>query len=107
MEATRTYLELSRESQFRPGFGAFPDLVIERVERPTPELYRECYRTVGEAYHWRDRWDWTDAEIHAHLAQPEITLHVARRREIGRASCREREKIAVVAVAVIRNIHTG
>src|SRR6266550_4569611 len=79
MEATRTYLELSRESQFRPGFGAFPDLVIERVERPTPELYRECYRTVGEAYHWRDRWDWTDAEIRAHLAQPEITLHVARR----------------------------
>ncbi len=80
MEATRTYLELSRESQFRPGFGAFPDLVIERVERPTPELYRECYRTVGEAYHWRDRWDWTDEEIRAHLAQPGITLHVARRR---------------------------
>src|SRR5213082_4145546 len=108
MEATRTYLELTREKQFRPGFGTFPDLVIERVERPTPELYRQCYRTVGEAYHWRDRWDWTDAEIRAHLAQPEITLHVARREgslagwyelrrvpedgsvEIGRASCRER-----------------
>src|SRR5438034_2687349 len=80
MQATRTYLELSRASQFKPGFGAFPDLVIERVERPTPELYRECYRTVGEAYHWRDRWDWTDEEIRAHLAQPGITLHVARRR---------------------------
>ena len=80
MEATRTYLELKRQSQFKPGFGAFPDLVIERVERPTPELYRECYRRVGEAYHWRDRWDWTDEEIRAHLAKPEITLHVARRR---------------------------
>src|SRR5438094_8135987 len=80
MQATRTYLELSRETQFKPGFGAFPDLVIERVERPTPELYRECYRTVGEAYHWRDRWDWTDAEIRAHLAKREITLYVARRR---------------------------
>src|SRR5438876_10965330 len=80
MQATRTYLELSRASQFKPGFGAFPDLVVERVERPTPALYRECYRTVGEAYHWRDRWDWTDQEIRAHLAQPEITLHVARRR---------------------------
>ena len=32
MQATRTYLELSRETQFKPGFGAFPDLVIERVE---------------------------------------------------------------------------
>src|SRR5260370_15437856 len=79
MQATRTYLELSRESQFKPGFGTFHDLVIERVERPTPELYRECYRTVGEAYHCRARWDWTDAEIRKHLAQPEITLHVARR----------------------------
>ena len=34
---------------------------------------------MGEAYHWRDRWDWTDAEIAAHVAQPEITLHVAHR----------------------------
>jgi GNAT superfamily N-acetyltransferase len=82
MEATRTYLELSRKNQFKPGFGTFPDLVIERVEQPTPELYRECYRRVGEAYHWRDRWDWTDQEIRAHLAQPEITLHVARRRSV-------------------------
>src|SRR5207247_2298028 len=108
MEATRTYLELSRESQFRPGFGAFPDLVIERVERPTPELYRECYRTVGEAYHWRDRWDWTDAEIRAHLAQPEITLHVARRRRAladAQAHHRrraDRARAAVRAVYVVR-----
>src|SRR6266446_3888632 len=87
MEATRTYLELSRPSQFTPGFGAFPDLAIERVERPTPDLYRECYRTVGEAYHWRDRWDWTNEEIRAHLAQPEITLHVERGRGVLAAPC--------------------
>ncbi len=80
VQATRTYLELTRPDHFRPAFDTFPDLVIERVERPTPELYRDCYRSVGEAYHWRDRWDWTDADIRAHLAKPEITLHVARRR---------------------------
>jgi GNAT superfamily N-acetyltransferase len=79
MQATRTYLELATPQQFRSAFGDFPDVVIERVERPTPELYRLCYRTVGEAYHWRDRWNWTDDEIRRHLAQPEITLHVARR----------------------------
>ena len=79
MQATRTYLDLKEPGQFRPAFGHFPDVVIERIGHPTPALYRECYRTVGEAYHWRDRWDWTDAEIRAHLAQPEITLHVARR----------------------------
>src|SRR2546423_13338310 len=80
MEATRTYLELTTPGQFRSAFGHFPEFAIERVAHPTPELYRECYRTVGEAYHWRDRWDWTDAEIRAHLAQPEIALYVARRR---------------------------
>ena len=79
MRATRTYLELTDPGQFQPAFGHFSDVVIERVERPTPDLYRRCYRTVGEAYHWRDRWDWTDQEIRAHLAQPGISLHVATR----------------------------
>src|SRR5260370_34658646 len=80
MQATGTYLELAAAAQFAPAFGAFPDLVVERGERPSPELYRHCYRTGGAAYHWRDRWKWTDQEIRAHLAQPEITLHVATRR---------------------------
>ena len=79
MQATRTYLHLTRPDQFQAAFGDFPGLKIERVASPTAELYRDCYRTVGEAYHWRDRWDWTDPEIRAHLAQPEITLHVATR----------------------------
>src|SRR2546426_719634 len=77
VEATRTYLELKYRDQFRAAFGDFPDVVAERVAHPTPGLYRFCYRTVGAAYHWRDRWDWSDAEIATHLAQPEITLHVA------------------------------
>lgn len=82
MQATRTYLELTDPSQFRSAFGDFPDVVITRVEDPTPALYRQCYRTVGEAYHWRDRWDWTDDQIRAHLASPEITLHVATREQM-------------------------
>ncbi len=77
MQATRTYLELRTPEQFRAAFGDFPRLVIEHVRRPGPDLYRRCYRTVGQAYHWRDRWDWSDREIRAHLSQPEITLHVA------------------------------
>lgn len=81
MRVTRTYLELTSAAGFRPAFGAFPDVTVEPVADPTPALYRHCYRTVGAAWHWRDRWDWTDAEIAQHLAQPEITLHLARRRE--------------------------
>ena len=82
MQATRTYLELTQPDQFQPAFGAFPDLAVERVTSPAPGLYRHLYRTVGETYKWRDRWGWTDKEIAAHLAQPEITLHVARRKGV-------------------------
>src|SRR5260370_39083073 len=77
MQATRTYHNLTASAQFAPAFGTFPDLVVELVERPSPELYRHCYRTVGAAYHWRDRRKRTDQAIRAHLAQLEITLHVA------------------------------
>ena len=79
MRVTRTYLELTSPERFRPAFGAFPDVTVERVADPTPALYRHCYRTVGEAWRWRDRWDWTDDEIARHLAQPEISLYLARR----------------------------
>lgn len=81
MQATRTYLQLTDPAQFRQAFGDFPDLAVQRVAQPTPELYRSCYRTVGAAYHWRDRWNWSDAEIQAHVGQPEITLYVAEQRE--------------------------
>lgn len=79
MLVTRTYLELATPDAFRPAFGSFPGIRLERVPHPDPALYRTCYRTVGEAFHWRDRWDWTDAEILTHLAQPGITFHVATR----------------------------
>lgn len=79
MRVTRTYLELLEPDQFKPAFGAFPDIDVTSVSTPSPQLYRDCYRTVGEAYQWRDRWDWTDGEIRAHLSTPGITLFVARR----------------------------
>ena len=79
MQVTRTYLELTTPGQFQSAFGHFPEIDIERVAHPSPELYRHCYRTVGEAYHWRDRWDWTDEEIRTHLGKSEISLYVARR----------------------------
>ena len=82
MRVTRTYLELSEPGQFRPAFGDFPDVELAHVPAPAPELYRECYRTVGEAHHWRDRWDWTDEEIRTHLSGPGITLFVARRGDV-------------------------
>jgi GNAT superfamily N-acetyltransferase len=79
MRVTRTYLELRNPGQFRPAFGTFPDIRVAHIAVPAPQLYRQCYRTVGEAYHWRDRWEWTDEEIRAYLADPAITFFLARR----------------------------
>jgi GNAT superfamily N-acetyltransferase len=78
MRATRTYLQLTAPGQLKPGFGAYPGLVIARVENPTAALYRTLYRGVGEAYHWRERWDWTDADVTAHLGRPGTYLFVAK-----------------------------
>src|SRR5690349_13338579 len=78
MLVTRTYLELTDRTQFKPAFGVFPRLTIRREEAPTPVLYNRLYRGVGKDYHWRDRLQWTDAQTSEHLAQPHISLHVAR-----------------------------
>lgn len=80
MQATRTYLELKNPGQFTPVAGSFPDIAIARVPDPSPDLYRTCYRRVGEAFHWFDRWDWSDEQITKHLADPAIQLFVATRR---------------------------
>jgi ribosomal protein S18 acetylase RimI-like enzyme len=77
VRVTRTYLELAAPAAFRAPRGEPPDFVVSRVPGPTPALYRHLYRTVGEAYHWRDRAGWTDAQLAEHLARPEITIHVA------------------------------
>ncbi|HEV8263411.1 MAG TPA: GNAT family N-acetyltransferase [Gemmatimonadales bacterium] len=79
MQVTRTYLELTDPAQFKSAFGDFPDITLVHVPNPPPKLYRHCYRTVGEAFHWRDRWDWSDDQITLHLVDPNIQLHVATR----------------------------
>lgn len=79
MLVTRTYLQLTDPAQFKAALGEFPDVTLAHVPIPPPKLYRHCYRTVGEAFHWRDRWDWTDDEITAHLVDPNIQLYVATR----------------------------
>src|SRR6185295_4274518 len=79
MEVTRTYLQLTDRGQFRAALGDFPDITLAHVPIPPPKLYRMCYRTVGEAFHWFDRWDWTDEEIATHFANPANQLFVAMR----------------------------
>ena len=77
MQATRVYLELTNPEQFRPTHAPVQALRVRWLDRARPRQYRAYYRIVGAAYHWRDRWSWTDAQIAAHLARPEISLYVA------------------------------
>jgi GNAT superfamily N-acetyltransferase len=79
MQVTRTYLQLHDRGQFKAAHGDFPGVAIARARKPLPELYRVCYQAVGEAFHWRDRWDWTDKQIASHFADPAIQLFVATR----------------------------
>ncbi len=79
MRATRTYLQLLLPGEFRPAFGDFPDVSLVRLPPAAVAEYRECYRSVGAAHRWRDRWDWTDDQIRSHLADPAIGVTVARR----------------------------
>jgi GNAT superfamily N-acetyltransferase len=81
VRAIRTYLQLLLPGQFRPAFGDFPDVSVVRLPPLALAEYRDCYRAVGAAHQWRDRWDWTDDQIRSHLADPGIAVTVARRQD--------------------------
>jgi len=49
----------SARAQFKPGFGAFPDVVVERVERPTRAVSRVLTAASATPTTGADRWDWT------------------------------------------------
>ena len=76
IEVTRTYLQLARVEDFRPSRIDDERVRIEAVVECPASFYRFLYREVGRFYHWTDRLVWTDDQIRAHLARPEITLWV-------------------------------
>ena len=50
-------------------------LIRIELQRDCPvELFRWLYVEVGKNYHWIDRLPWTDNDIRAHLARPEISV---------------------------------
>jgi GNAT superfamily N-acetyltransferase len=72
----RTYLELRDPSALR---GVLVDDSALRLERVAPNdtaLFRELYRDVGGAYHWRDRNAVPDDALRAHFAQTTVQLWV-------------------------------
>jgi GNAT superfamily N-acetyltransferase len=77
VDVVRTYLEMRAPDALRPA--PAPDGVsarVERLARPTVDEYRDLYRDVGAAYHWRDRLAWDDERLAAWLADPAVSIWV-------------------------------
>ena len=54
------------------------DVSIERVEAPTPALYRDLYDRVGRPWLWYERRLLSDDALQMLLSRPGHELHVAR-----------------------------
>jgi GNAT superfamily N-acetyltransferase len=75
-EVTRTYLQLAQPEDLIPARVNDARVRIDCIAECPASFYRYLYSEVGRLYHWIDRLPWTDEQIRAHLACPEITLWV-------------------------------
>ena len=76
VEVTRTYLQLTRPGDLKPSRAGEGRAQIVEAGNCPASFYRYLYGEVGRLYHWIDRLPWTDDEIRAHLARPELRLWV-------------------------------
>ncbi|MSO71217.1 MAG: GNAT family N-acetyltransferase [Alphaproteobacteria bacterium] len=76
LSATITTLAMRERPQRRPPPPPQARLMLLRAEAPPPSFYRYLYSTIGEAWFWWERREWSDARIAVHLAEPNIELSV-------------------------------
>ena len=79
VDVRRTYLEMTTPAALRPSpppSALASPLRLERVPSPGVDLYRALYEAVGARYHWRDRRAWSDEQLAAYLARPDVSLWV-------------------------------
>lgn len=74
MIATRTYLELSDPSAFRPRRVTDPEVRVARRHDCPAELLTYLYAEVGREYRWVDRLVWTEEQTRAYLADPAVSV---------------------------------
>jgi GNAT superfamily N-acetyltransferase len=76
VEVRRTYLELSSPAALAAAPCPDPRARIEAVQECPPSFFRYLYAEVGRRYHWTDRLPWSDEELAARLADPNVSLHL-------------------------------
>ena len=74
VEVTRTYLELPTPDALRPAPLPNADAQVLRLALDAVDDYRRLYRAVGQRWHWRDRAEWDDETIRAHLGSSNIAV---------------------------------
>jgi GNAT superfamily N-acetyltransferase len=72
--SVRTYLELRDIADLQRVPVREPSVRVEEVVGCPASFWRYLYTEVGRAYHWIDRLPWTDDQIRAYLAEPEVSL---------------------------------
>jgi len=74
VEVVRTYLELRAPEQLRPARITDPEVRFVHRPRIATSAYRRLYRDVGGRWHWHDRDAWSDEELSAYLARPNVRV---------------------------------
>ncbi|WP_020494878.1 GNAT family N-acetyltransferase [Sciscionella marina] len=70
MLVTRTFLQQLAPADIVPAVVPEEPVEITRVSVPAPEFSRFLYATVGEAYYWTDRLDWSWQRWQDWVTQP-------------------------------------
>ena len=74
VQVTRTYLEMLSPDDLRPASEPPDAPRLERIEGCPASFFRYLYTEVGRAHHWTDRLAWSDAQVRAHLEDPDVSL---------------------------------
>lgn len=78
VDVERTYLELRDRDALSGGGAPAGDVTVAREARCAVDTYRALYAGVGRECGWVDRLAWSDEELAAHLARPEVGVWLLR-----------------------------
>ena len=74
VEVVRTYLEMTRADALRGIPFRDPQTRVRRLAPDAVAEYRQLYREVGERWYWHDRLAWSDEQLAAYLASPDVAV---------------------------------
>lgn len=69
---TTFYLEMTSPDHLKRCTSNEDGLLLSFVDPPLPELNRFFYTTIGAAWYWVDRLEWTTDDWHDYLQQPGV-----------------------------------